>query len=1173
MNRKLLAMLMPLAFMLNTLAASAATYVTEPADIRFSAASPSQTFTITTDENPSEIDGTSGSLKVKLKFPKKLFSSDAPKVIELPYTDGVVDVSEPITLTLKKPDKLKKDRNVKLRIKGNKQLKKNFRFSDAVVDAAIEVGATDVSGQVTVPGSSSSSLRRFSTINRGILATNVTVELIRVDEDGNQVGDVIARTTTNANGEYNIEMPEGLVFGPDLVLRVVVDGNEMRAFLADDEVDIDPYSEYIYRECQENTDSLSNLTADEINALTTLIQQFAVDIQDSLDISIANFEEIIGDFIINMIVAANDVDDEDFDDEDEDEDEFDARSFGDKYFVAFFDTGLSGPKTEHSDASTRATMELARAKFSKPNAVGSMKVKGFPVLIAEAELHKLEEFSFGPQPFPGDDFEDFGPGGPDFGPGGPDFGPGGPEFGPGGPQGPQPFADLLECNPTDPNCTHDPNNPPPQPGDPNNPPPQECFDPVGNKIPCDGTNPPPHNGDCGVDESGNPIPCPPTGGECLDAAGNPIPCDNHDPCKDIPPNTSVFFNDGTGFVECPPPDPCADDFPPPPPPGTVPNFDDGIFTECPPVHDPCKDLPPPPEPGTFPNSNDGTFTECPPPQNQCEGGDFGSEPFDPTQPFFEDSVVECPPPDPCFDGGFGPGPFDPDQPQPFFDDDHTGFIECPPLHDDPCKDFGDGFEDFQPFFEDGEFISCTPPHGDPCAGGGFGPGPHDDFDDFDDDDDFETFFEGDDFFECPPEEGPGFGSPPTHFLHAFTFDPLRDRRGPDDHGGIEEFFVNVSPSNVISFIEPARDDIFFDRRDEFVFKNNAVRESFYPVGGGMYISSSTHGGQLFRNGQLLETKQEFGFGAMVQESPVGQSQLAGKYGMVSLGIDLSKDGSIGLLGLAGDVDISATGRATPSFNEVEIFRERDYENSENVPGEVPDFIIEKETETADTDDSASLTINNGKVNMTFDDLDHGGEAEIFEGYVRPDGDVIIFVSKNDRTGEFGFEDDRKGRRKGPEEVTSAGREVTFAIRRGTGMAISDLDDEYVVLCHNIRIEATELVSMSTCDDETSRLSFSAGQAQFSGVSLKTATRSNDEANVSFSKATGPDGVATSTNLSTDGALDITIGDIELKGYASADTNLIILRAENGNELGLYVAIKKPEAPVRIPNPPATPTEE
>ena len=1105
MMKRILAMLIPLAFMLNTASVYAATYVIEPQDLRFSEASPSQTFTITTDENPSEIEGKSGSLKVKLKFPKKLFSSDAPKVIELPYTDGVVDTSEAITLTLKKPEKFKKDKNVKLRIRGNKQLKKKFRFSDATVQAAIEVGSTEVSGQVTVPGSSSSSLRRFSTINTGLAAANVIVELIRVDENGDQVGAPLVTTSTNANGEYNLDLPEGLTFGPDLVLRVVVDGNEMRAFVSDDEINIDPYSEYIYRECQENTDSLANLSPDEINALTTLIQQFAVDVEDTLDVSIENFEEILGDFIINMIIAANDSEDDDFDDDDDDdENEFDQRSFGDKYFVAFFDTGLSGPKTQHSDASTRATMELARAKFSKPNAVGSMRVRGFPVLIAEAELHKLEEFAFDnpPPPPPG------GPGGPDFGPGGPDFGPGGPDFSPGGPDfGTQPFADLLECNPTDPNCTHDPNNPPP-PGDCGldangnpvscPPPAGECTDEFGNKVPCDGSQPP-HNGDCGLDEFGNPIPCPPPGGECTDEFGNPIPCDNHDPCKDIPPNTSVFFNDGAGF------------------------------TQCPPVHDPCKDLPPPPEPGTFPNLDDGSFTQCPPPHDPCKDGDFGPGPFDPNQPFF---------------------------------DDGTGFIDCPPIHDDPCADFGNGFEDFEPFFDDDDqFIGCTPPNGDPCKGG-FGPGPHDDFDDFDDDD-FEPFFDGD--FECP-DDGPGFGSP-THFLHAFTFDPSRERGGPDEHGGIEEFFVNVSPSNVISFIEPARDDIFFDRRDEFVFKNNAVRESFYPVGQGMYISSSTHGGQLFRNGQLLETKQEFGFGAMVQESPVGQSQLAGKYGMVSLGIDLSQNGSIGLLGLSGDVEISTSGRAVPNFDEIEIFRERDYENSDTSTGELPGFIVEKEQETEGAEGSATLTINNGKVNMTFDDLDHGGEAEIFEGYVRPDGDVIIFVSKNDRFDDFGG-DDRKRRRRGPDQVTSASREVTFAVRRGSGMAISDLDSDYVVLCHNIRVEATELVSMSTCDDETSRLSFSAGQAEFSGVSLKTASRSNDEANVSFSAGAGPNGVASSTNLSTDGALDITVGNVELKGFASADGNLIILRAENGNELGLYVAIKEPKAPVRAPTPPS-----
>ena len=61
---------------------------------------------------------------------------------------------------------------------------------------------------MTVPGSSSSSLRRFSTLNRGLSAANVVVELIRVDEDGNQIGEPLVSTSTNANGEYNLELPK-----------------------------------------------------------------------------------------------------------------------------------------------------------------------------------------------------------------------------------------------------------------------------------------------------------------------------------------------------------------------------------------------------------------------------------------------------------------------------------------------------------------------------------------------------------------------------------------------------------------------------------------------------------------------------------------------------------------------------------------------------------------------------------------------------------------------------------------------------------------------------------------------------------------------------------------------------------------------------------------------------
>ena len=46
-----------------------------------------------------------------------------------------------------------------------------------------------------------------------------------------------------------------------------------------------------------------------------------------------------------------------------------------------------------------------------------------------------------------------------------------------------------------------------------------------------------------------------------------------------------------------------------------------------------------------------------------------------------------------------------------------------------------------------------------------------------------------------------------------------------------------------------------------------------------------------------------------------------------------------------------------------------------------------------------------------------------------------------------------------------------------------------------------------------------------------------------------------TSLSSDGALDISVGNTELKGYVSKDTNLIILRSENANELGHILQLK------------------
>ena len=47
-----------------------------------------------------------------------------------------------------------------------------------------------------------------------------TVELIRVDNDGNPVGEVLATTTTSTTGDYTLTLPQGVNLAGNLVVRI-----------------------------------------------------------------------------------------------------------------------------------------------------------------------------------------------------------------------------------------------------------------------------------------------------------------------------------------------------------------------------------------------------------------------------------------------------------------------------------------------------------------------------------------------------------------------------------------------------------------------------------------------------------------------------------------------------------------------------------------------------------------------------------------------------------------------------------------------------------------------------------------------------------------------------------------------------------------------------------------
>lgn len=92
-----------------------------------------QNFTLTLDENPEEIAGQTGSIRVRLRYPRKLLSVTPQRSISIPFTDGVIGESAPITISLKKPERLKRARNTKIRLVIPKRFKRLYGISNSSI--------------------------------------------------------------------------------------------------------------------------------------------------------------------------------------------------------------------------------------------------------------------------------------------------------------------------------------------------------------------------------------------------------------------------------------------------------------------------------------------------------------------------------------------------------------------------------------------------------------------------------------------------------------------------------------------------------------------------------------------------------------------------------------------------------------------------------------------------------------------------------------------------------------------------------------------------------------------------------------------------------------------------------------------------------------------------------
>ncbi len=107
---------------------------------------------------------------------------------------------------------------------------------------------------------------------------NTTVELIRIDNDGNQIA-VLDTTTTNDMGEYTLELPDGVESSADLVVQLRGDTTTLRAIVTGDSVDITPVSQFILDTLiDEPGVVLANLNLESVEELVNQVENLDIDL-------------------------------------------------------------------------------------------------------------------------------------------------------------------------------------------------------------------------------------------------------------------------------------------------------------------------------------------------------------------------------------------------------------------------------------------------------------------------------------------------------------------------------------------------------------------------------------------------------------------------------------------------------------------------------------------------------------------------------------------------------------------------------------------------------------------------------------------------------------------------------------------------------------------------------
>ncbi len=178
--------------------------------------------------------------------------------------------------------------------------------------------AVDVTGNVTAPAGAVATLvkhnsllivvrdalfsRAHAAITGLMPVEGATVELIRVDDQGVQTGDVLATATTSITGDYTLTVPAGVDLAGNLIVRVSGSGGtEMRAQVVEQEVDINPVSEFVLQKFIDQGADLDNLETTSVIKLTGQIEEFDLTAGADLSEMLDSLEQETGDFVEDQI--------------------------------------------------------------------------------------------------------------------------------------------------------------------------------------------------------------------------------------------------------------------------------------------------------------------------------------------------------------------------------------------------------------------------------------------------------------------------------------------------------------------------------------------------------------------------------------------------------------------------------------------------------------------------------------------------------------------------------------------------------------------------------------------------------------------------------------------------------------------------------------------------------